>query len=631
MISGGASAAQKAEGYGQQMNMEHMGSMEAAFAQQENMHEMNRHFDEMNLSAAMMTHEPHVAEYHHPTMSKMNDLWDQPLEKVQDVSHATYEDRFSSVPQYSHGMFGLPGMMGQMYHPPMNSMPYQAQPIMKNPNEEVKVEEIKEEVVKEDPQMYGDEMKEVTGGLISDLSMAGLEKINNSQFMSFLKKLNTGALKINDNGLEEDSAKIKEFEEKEARMKAMDAAYYKSEIDRIVEETKDPERYFKIEDAMNQKQFDNDALDEFDPTNMFRDVWDAGELNEDELQRMMSNWKQMAMKSEGYYDETIKEQPVETIIQVPKIDLFKFDEVNPYKEVEDAYTLAWQLNEDLKVHDAIMALQAHLTKNPDHSPSWRLLGQLYQENDEDDKAIAYFLKAYDLDPYDLESLLCLGVSCTNELKETVALDHLLNWLKYNPEYWDFQFPLEGINDADALRYELRRLFNQALDKNPGDVDVLVCLGVIEFGERNYGGAAKFFGAAIRENPSDYNLWNKYGAGLANNLWTKEALDIYHQALELRPNLVRTWANIGIAYWNMDRYAEAAGKFLNALALNPTADHIWQYLHSWFWALKEFDKWEMVKKKNIELFRGEYDILNPEMLPKPSMDKLFSHPHLSSSD
>ena len=267
IISGGASASQKAEGYGPQMNIEHMGSMEAAFAHQENLQEMNKHFDEMNFVDPRMAQAPPIAEFHHPTMSKMNDLWDQPLEKVQDVNHISADDRFSSVPQYSHGMFGLPGMMGPMHYQPMHPMPYQSQPLMKEPKEEIKVEEIKEEIVRENQEMYDDdEMKEVTGGLINDLSLAGLEKVNNSQFMTFLKKLNTGAYKINDTGLQEDSTKIKEFEEREARMKAMDAAFYKSEIDRIVEETKDPERYYKIEDAMNQKEFDKDVLEEFDPT-----------------------------------------------------------------------------------------------------------------------------------------------------------------------------------------------------------------------------------------------------------------------------------------------------------------------------------------------------------------------------
>jgi tetratricopeptide (TPR) repeat protein len=174
----------------------------------------------------------------------------------------------------------------------------------------------------------------------------------------------------------------------------MDAEWYKNKIDAIIEETKDPE-YFKEEDAIKQKNFED-----FDPTNLFRDVWDAGEMDEGELQRMMASWKTQAEKSMGYYDEVIDQPPVETIIEVPKVDHFKFEENNPYDGVDDAYTLALQLNEELKVHDAVLALKAHLTKEPDHAASWRLLGQLYQEKDEDDKAIAYFKRAYELDPYD---------------------------------------------------------------------------------------------------------------------------------------------------------------------------------------------------------------------------------------
>lgn len=43
------------------------------------------------------------------------------------------------------------------------------------------------------------------------------------------------------------------------------------------------------------------------------------------------------------------------------------------------------------------------------------MGQLLQENDEDDIAILAFKKAYEMDPYDLDSLLCLGISLTNEV------------------------------------------------------------------------------------------------------------------------------------------------------------------------------------------------------------------------
>ena len=453
------------------------------------------------------------------------------------------ENKFSHMPTHSQGMFGLPGMMGgHMMQPPMhmgqNMMAQNNQP----PQEEVKVEEIPETVSKEHKEMMNDELKESTAYMISQLSQVPSEKIQNSQFLGFLKQLNTGALEINEDGVQENQSKMQEFNEKELKEKEMNAEWHKKQIDAIIEETKDPE-FYKEEDVYKGK----DPLENFDPTNLFRDTWDAGELNEDELQRMMANWKLHAEKSQDYYSENLVEPPVETVIQVPKVDHFKFEEENPYSNVDDAYTLALQLNQELKVHDAILALKAHVTKEPDHAASWRLLGQLYQENDEDDKAIAYLLKAYELDPYDCESLLYLGVSCTNELNPRVAMNHLMDWLRYHPDYCDLQIPQEHIEDQDALRGELRALFNQALHKNPEDVDVLVCLGVVEFGERNYRDAAEYFGQAANKKPEDYNLWNKYGAALANNLKTSEALELYDKTLALRPNLVRTWANVGVAF------------------------------------------------------------------------------------
>lgn len=62
------------------------------------------------------------------------------------------------------------------------------------------------------------------------------------------------------------------------------------------------------------------------------------------------------------------------------------------------------------------------------------MGQLYQENDQDDYAIIAFKRAYEIDPYDLDSLLCLGISCTNELEQRDVIQHLFHWLKYHPDF-----------------------------------------------------------------------------------------------------------------------------------------------------------------------------------------------------
>lgn len=75
------------------------------------------------------------------------------------------------------------------------------------------------------------------------------------------------------------------------------------------------------------------------------------------------------------------------------------------------------------------------------------------------------------------------------------------------------------------------------------------LGVIQFIRRDFDKATKFFEMAIKENPIDHSVWNKYGAALANSLKTEEAMAAYKSAIDLRPNYVRTLVNIGLAHDN----------------------------------------------------------------------------------
>ena len=50
-----------------------------------------------------------------------------------------------------------------------------------------------------------------------------------------------------------------------------------------------------------------------------------------------------------------------------------------------------------------------------------------------------------------------------------------------------------------------------------------------------------------------------------------------QALDLKPNYVRAWSNMGIGYANQGRYEESIRFYVRALAMNPKADNAWQYL------------------------------------------------------
>lgn len=81
--------------------------------------------------------------------------------------------------------------------------------------------------------------------------------------------------------------------------------------------------------------------------------------------------------------------------------------------------------------------------------------------------------------------------------------------------------------------------------------------------------------------------NKVGATLAHLGRAEEAIKFYHRALDIRPNYVRVWVNLGIAYAYKSEYNEAASFYLNALSFRPDAKHIWTYLHTAFLSMRKF--------------------------------------------
>lgn len=73
---------------------------------------------------------------------------------------------------------------------------------------------------------------------------------------------------------------------------------------------------------------------------------------------------------------------------------------------------------------------------------------------------------------------------------------------------------------------VHRAFEKAHQLKPSDTNVLLVLGTLNFLQRDYDKARDAFAAAIKENPTDHSLWNKYGAALSNGLQTKEAIGAY---------------------------------------------------------------------------------------------------------
>ena len=229
--------------------------------------------------------------------------------------------------------------------------------------------------------------------------------------------------------------------------------------------------------------------------------------------------------------------------------------------------------------EAVLALEAECQRNPGNSAAWRLLGTVQAENDDDVQAIAALNRALAADPNDLDALLSLGVSHTNELEQAEALGYLREWVMRHPTHGAVSRTIPGPPDSSQAMSYVISLYEGAAAAAPQDADVHAALGVLCNLGRRYDGAVSAFRAALALRSQDYSLWNKLGATLANSARSADALAAYQKALELKPNYMRAWTNMGISLSNIGDYEGSARYYVRALALNRNASAVWGYLRT----------------------------------------------------
>jgi len=97
------------------------------------------------------------------------------------------------------------------------------------------------------------------------------------------------------------------------------------------------------------------------------------------IEKMMGEWgKTWENPNEDFFGGQMQMTP-------PQANIIQFQLQNQFKStdhpIEDRLVQAKLLIEAQKIQEAVLCLEAEVQENGQNAEAWRILGQLYQEND----------------------------------------------------------------------------------------------------------------------------------------------------------------------------------------------------------------------------------------------------------
>ncbi|KAF3481980.1 peroxisomal targeting signal receptor [Arthroderma uncinatum] len=273
----------------------------------------------------------------------------------------------------------------------------------------------------------------------------------------------------------------------------------------------------------------------------------------------------------------------------PQLGDYLFEDENAFRAVGNPFEEGVRiLEEGGNLSLAALAFEAAVQKDPSHVQAWTMLGSAQAQNEKESPAIRALEQALKLDANNLDALMGLAVSYTNEGYDSTAYRTLERWLsiKYpqviDPKDIGTETEM-GFTDRHLLHEKVTDLFIKAAQLSPHgelmDPDVQVGLGVLFYGAEEYDKAVDCFSAALASTESGTSnqkgqihlLWNRLGATLANSGRSEEAIEAYEKALTINPNFVRARYNLGVSCINIGCYPEAAQHLLGALSMHKVVE------------------------------------------------------------
>ena len=421
-------------------------------------------------------------------------------------------------------------------------------------------------------------------------SIHGYQRPMGMGFVGNMGMMNTGYRSM---GMQRPSATVVNGKGK-SRMVELDDQNWEqqfAEIDAAGQQDLDAEANAAIETELND--IDRSVLSETNDYGDFESIWKDIQAETANARHMVDD-RPLNLHGEDYMGDFNPWDDFDTLnahgsSREPQLGEYLFEQENIFRSVGNPYNEGMKIMQEAgNLSLAALAFEAAVQQNPQHTEAWCMLGSAQAQNEKEAPAIRALEEALKLDPSNLDALMGLAVSYTNEGYDSSAYRTLERWLatKY-PQIvppGSLSEPAEvGFTDRHLLHEQVTNLFIRAAQLSPDgehmDPDVQVGLGVLFYGDEEYSKAVDCFEAALASTEAGttnqrqqiHLLWNRLGATLANSGRSEEAIAAYEKALTLNPNFVRARYNLGVSCINIGCYEEAAQHLLGALSMHKVVE------------------------------------------------------------
>jgi serine/threonine protein kinase/tetratricopeptide (TPR) repeat protein len=256
-------------------------------------------------------------------------------------------------------------------------------------------------------------------------------------------------------------------------------------------------------------------------------------------------------------------------------------------QVPAAYTLYLQGRGYLQNYDkpenndsAIQVFQQALKLDPNYALAYAGLGDAYWKKFTDDKDPQWVQssrescqKAVRLDPNLAAAHECLGTLYSGTGRYEDAVTEFESTLKTEPTNDDAYRGLAKTYEELGKLPEAEKTYQRAIDLRPQYWAGYNWLGAFYANHTRYADAAKMFSKVISLAPDSFRGYsNLAAANVAQGKYTEAIVNLNH-SISIRPSS-RAYANLGMAYFCLRRFDEAAQSFEQAAKLNDKFYEAW---------------------------------------------------------